>query len=84
MQFFNELYLTCQSNGSDFKKIKRMMLLNNWINPMHTDVPGPDGRLSYGGLCFPKDTNALNSYMKNFHQHLILVIYFLSSVYLKF
>ena len=31
---------------------------------MHTNVPGPDGRLSYGGLCFPKDTNALNEYMK--------------------
>ena len=64
VQFFNELYLTCQSNGSNYKKIKEMMLLNNWINPMHTDVPGPDGKLSYGGLCFPKDTNALNSYMK--------------------
>ena len=41
-----------------------MMLKNNWINPMHTNVPGPDGKLSYGGLCFPKDTNALNMYMK--------------------
>ena len=40
------------------------MLKNNWINPMHTNVPGPDGLLSYGGLCFPKDTNALCSFMK--------------------
>ena len=30
---------------------------------MHTDVPGPDGNLSYGGACFPKDTNALRNYM---------------------
>lgn len=28
-------------------------------------IPGPDGELSYGGLCFPKDTNALNAYMQN-------------------
>ena len=32
---------------------------------MHTTVPGPDGKLSYGGYCFPKDTNALLQFMKN-------------------
>ena len=31
---------------------------------MHTDVPGVDGMLSYGGYCFPKDTNALLNHMK--------------------
>jgi hypothetical protein len=41
-----------------------MMLENNWINSMHTSIPGPDGQISYGGLCFPKDTNALNEYMR--------------------
>jgi UDP-glucose 6-dehydrogenase len=40
------------------------MLKNNWIYPLHTNIPGPDGNISYGGLCFPKDTNALNSFMK--------------------
>ena len=40
------------------------MLKNKWINPMHTNVPGPDGKLSYGGYCFPKDTNALLEFMK--------------------
>jgi UDP-glucose 6-dehydrogenase len=43
------------------------MLKNQWINPMHTNVPGPDGNISYGGLCFPKDTKALNSYMKKYN-----------------
>jgi nucleotide sugar dehydrogenase len=64
IQFFNELYLVCQKNGADYKTVVEMMLKNGWINPMHTDVPGPDGQLSYGGLCFPKDTNALNEFMK--------------------
>jgi UDP-glucose 6-dehydrogenase len=64
IQFFNELYLVCQKNGANYKKVVDMMLKNGWINPMHTDVPGPDGQLSYGGLCFPKDTNALNEFMK--------------------
>lgn len=63
VQFFNELYLVCQDGHMDYKKVIEMMLKNGWINPMHTDVPGPDGKMSYGGLCFPKDTNALNEHM---------------------
>lgn len=64
IQFFNELYVLCQSLGIDYNLVREMMLKNNWINPMHTQVPGPDGRLSYGGMCFPKDTNALLSLMR--------------------
>ena len=41
-----------------------MMIKNKWINEMHTNVPGPDGQLGYGGACFPKDTNALCKYME--------------------
>lgn len=64
VQFFTELYCLCQKNGCDYNIVKEMMLKNGWINPMHTNVPGPDGQLSYGGLCFPKDTNALLKYME--------------------
>lgn len=63
IQFFTELYLLCQHMGCNFDTIRDLMLNNGWINPMHTNIPGPDGQISYGGLCFPKDTNALNSYM---------------------
>ena len=64
IQFFNELYLLCQKMGCDYNSVKQLMLKNGWINPMHTDVPGVDGMLSYGGYCFPKDTNALLNHMK--------------------
>ena len=64
VQFFNELYLLCNSMDCDYNVIRDLMLKNKWINPMHTDVPGPDGKLSYGGYCFPKDTNALLQFMK--------------------
>lgn len=64
IQFFNELYLLSTKIGSDFKTITNLMIKNGWINPMHTNVPGPDGKLSYGGLCFPKDTMALLEFMK--------------------
>ena len=64
IQFFNELYLLCHKMGCDYNTVKGLMLKNGWINPMHTDVPGSDGKLSYGGGCFPKDTNALLNHMK--------------------
>jgi UDPglucose 6-dehydrogenase len=64
VQVFNEFYLLCQRIGADFETVRELMLNNGWINPMHTDVPGPDGSLSYGGACFPKDTSALNEFMK--------------------
>ena len=64
IQFFNELYLMCQKQNMDYNKVKDMMIGNDWINSMHTKVPGTDGKLSYGGFCFPKDTNALNSHLK--------------------
>ena len=64
VQIFNEFYLLCQKLGVDYERVKELMLSNEWINPMHTVVPGPDGQISYGGACFPKDTNALNHLMK--------------------
>ncbi len=65
IQFFNELYLLCREMGCEYNNVVNLMLKNGWINRMHTSVPGPDGKLSYGGLCFPKDTNALLNFMKN-------------------
>lgn len=64
VQVFNEFYMLCKNQNLDYNNIKDIMLKNNWINKMHTDVPGPDGKLSYGGACFPKDTNALANFMK--------------------
>lgn len=65
IQFFNELYkLTNTYKNTSYDKVVETMLKNNWISPTHTAVPGPDGKLSYGGMCFPKDTNALLQLMK--------------------
>jgi len=63
IMLFNEYFLLCQKNGADFNTIKSLMFKNKWINPMHTNVPGIDGHLGYGGACFTKDTQALLCYM---------------------
>ena len=49
------------NNSGGIKRNYRIepIILNGWVNEMHTTVPGPDGKLSYGGACFPKDTQAL-------------------------
>ena len=54
ISIFNSYYVLCKEKGLDFEKVRDMMLVNSWINPMHTDVPGPDGKMGYGGMCFPK------------------------------
>lgn len=57
--YFNAVYELCQKLGCDYKKIQKGVLLSGYINDMHTYVPGPDGKLGYGGKCFPKDVKAL-------------------------
>jgi UDPglucose 6-dehydrogenase len=64
IQFFTELFLLCGKINCNYDLIRTILIRNNWINPMHTVVPGPDGEISYGGLCFPKDTSALLEFMK--------------------
>ena len=34
------------------------------IGDSHLNVPGHDGKLGYGGTCFPKNINALLSFSK--------------------
>lgn len=59
IQFLNEIYQLARASNCSYEKVIAMMLRNGWIAPQHTQVPGPDGKLSYGGMCFPKDTQAL-------------------------
>lgn len=65
IQFFTEIYLLCEKMDMNFEMIRDMMLKNKWINHMHTIVPGPDGQISYGGMCLPKDIRALKAFMED-------------------
>jgi nucleotide sugar dehydrogenase len=63
VQFFTEIFSLCNKIDVEFNEVKDLMLKNNWINPMHTNVPGPDGQISFGGACLPKDINALSQFI---------------------
>lgn len=65
IQFFNELYDACLRTDMSFPVIRDIMLSLGWIHPMHTAVPGTDGKLSFGGMCFPKDISACSSYLES-------------------
>ena len=59
VQLCNEFYNVCTQNHISYDTVRMLMLQNGWIHPMHTQVPGPDGRQSFGGNCLPKDLEAL-------------------------
>ena len=64
--FFNELkeLFDTSSSHSSWEQFTDMLTRDPRIGNSHLQVPGPDGRLGFGGHCFPKDTNALLYYAK--------------------
>ena len=63
IQFMTEIYNICNKLNIPYNSVKELMLNNGWINKMHTSVPGSDNMISFGGMCLPKDINALNQFM---------------------
>lgn len=63
--YFNAVYDYCQRLGANWTRVHQGCLLSGYINDVHTFVPGPDGKLGYGGKCFPKDVNAFAELTKD-------------------
>lgn len=60
--FMNEIFLFCEQMGvnyATYEKILTNMGKHPWWGPQHTKVPGPDGKMGFGGKCFPKDVAGL-------------------------
>ena len=57
--FANEFKRLCDTVGVEYAKIADVAVLDKRLGHTHWRVPGPDGKMGYGGSCFPKDTNAL-------------------------
>jgi len=63
--FFNLMHRISRSNDSDFNMVKKGAAITGYIEPTHTDVPGPDGKYGYGGKCFPENMQALETLLWN-------------------
>lgn len=63
--YFNGINELCTKLGANYDLVQKGCLLSGYINRPHTDVPGPDGKLGYGGKCFPKDVNAFINFLED-------------------
>jgi len=54
----NELYQVCKQLRIDYKVIEEVLKYDKRIGT-NIQMPGLDGKLGFGGVCFPKDLNAL-------------------------
>ena len=64
VSIMNEFKLLCDKIGANWEDALRGFVSDGRIGDSHLNVPGHDGKLGYGGTCFPKDINALLSFSK--------------------
>jgi UDPglucose 6-dehydrogenase len=71
----NTFFATKVSMMNEFHRLGKVIGIN-WddaihgfasdgrVGDSHLHVPGPDGKMGYGGTCFPKDVNAMISFAR--------------------
>ena len=62
VSFMNEIFELANKSNCDFNTVMSLVKTDNRIGKSHMQVPGPDGKMGFGGMCFPKDTAALSKY----------------------
>ncbi len=66
VSIMNEFKLLCDKIDANWEDALRGFVADGRIGDSHLNVPGHDGKLGYGGTCFPKDVNALLSFTKKY------------------
>ena len=64
VSFLNEMKLLSDKVGANWQDAVDGFILDGRIGHSHLAVPGPDGKLGFGGSCFPKDIQALITFAK--------------------
>lgn len=64
VSIMNEFKMLSDKIGANWEDALRGFVSDGRIGDSHLNVPGHDGKLGYGGTCFPKDVNALLSFSK--------------------
>ena len=59
VSFANEMRLLAEATGVNWQEALSGFVADGRVADSHLQVPGPDGKLGFGGSCFPKDLNAL-------------------------
>jgi len=64
VSFMNEMKLIADASNVDWDMAVEGFVRDGRIGHTHLNVPGPDGRMGFGGSCFPKDIQAMIAYSK--------------------
>ena len=65
VSFMNEMYLISEKCGADWEMAVEGFVRDGRIGHSHLAVPGPDGKMGFGGSCFPKILELLLILQKN-------------------
>jgi len=65
VSIMNEFKKLSDIVGADWETALHGFAADGRVGDSHLHVPGPDGKLGYGGTCFPKDVNALLTLAKD-------------------
>lgn len=57
--YFNEIYQICNKFDIQYDKLRNLFRLEERIGKSHTQVPGPDGLLGFGGKCLVKESKGM-------------------------
>ena len=58
VSIMNEFKLVCDAIGANWVEALNGFSSDGRIGDSHLNVPGHDGKLGYGGTCFPKDVSS--------------------------
>ena len=61
VSIMNEFKQVCDKVGANWEVALKGFAADQRIGDSHLNVPGPDGKMGFGGSCFPKDINAFTS-----------------------
>ena len=64
VSIINEFKILSNKVGVNWNDAIHGFAADGRIGDSHLHVPGPDGKLGYGGTCFPKDVNAFLIYAR--------------------
>ena len=65
VSFMNEMKLIADKSNVDWDLAVDGFVRDGRIGHSHLAVPGPDGKMGFGGSCFPKDIQAMIHFGKN-------------------
>jgi UDPglucose 6-dehydrogenase len=71
--FMNEMFKLAETHNYNWDNIRQLISSDLRMGGSHMQVPGIDGTFGFGGMCFPKDTQALLNYSANKNTHLSIL-----------